>query len=353
MTQQPEQAGGTGPGQPDRSGAAGPPGAAREPQSGEPREAAAPPPEAAAPPRETAAAPPPEAAAPPPEAVAPPPEAVAPPPEAVAPPPEAVAPPPEAVAPPREAVAPPPEAAAPPRETAAAPPPETAVRPPQSAPRQSAPRPSAARPSAARPSAPRQSAPRQSAPRQSAPRQSAPRQSMQPRQLGADLAGEVQRWLIRSGARSVRREFGEQVRRTLGGGREEPTDVWGAATTEPPPDESLDSPECAWCPICRGARRIRESGPGLGSQLAGAGDAVASAVQEALAAFDAVLSAGPGSATGKRRPASPDPAGSSRQQPRSGGHAAGPAGQAGAAHPRSAEQESSGEGPDREPDDRR
>ena len=113
----------------------------------------------------------------------------------------------------------------------------------------------------------RQSAPRQSAPRQSAPRQSAPRQSAQPRQLGADLAGEVQRWLIRSGARSVRREFGEQVRRTLGGGREEPTDVWGAATTEPPPDESLDSPECAWCPICRGARRIRESGPGLGSQL--------------------------------------------------------------------------------------
>ena len=225
---------------------------------------------------------------------------------------------------------------------------EAAVPPPQSAPRQSAPR-----QSAPRPSAPRQSAPRQSAPRQSAPRQSTPRQSAQPRQLGADLAGEVQRWLIRSGARSVRREFGEQVRRTLGGGREEPTDVWGAATTEPPPDESLDSPECAWCPICRGARRIRESGPGLGSQLAGAGDAVASAVQEALAAFDAVLSAGPGSATGKRRPASPDPAGSPRQQPRSGGHAAGPAGQAGAAHPRPTEQESSGEGPDREPDDRR
>ncbi len=302
MTQQPEQAGETGPGQHDRSGAAGAVGGAREPQSGESREAAAPPPEAAAPP--------PKAAAPPPEAPA------------------------------RHETAP----------------------PRQSAPRQSA---------------PPQSAPRQPTPRPSAPRQSAPRQSAQPRQLGADLAGEVQRWLIRSGARSVRREFGEQVRRTLGGGREEPTDVWGAATTEPPPDESLDSPECAWCPICRGARRIRESGPGLGSQLAGAGDAVASAVQEALAAFDAVLSAGPGSATGKRRPASPDPAGSSRQEPRSGDHAAGPAGpagppgaglkdapgaaaaggrgagQAGAAHPGPTEQESSGEGPDREPDDRR
>ncbi len=242
MTQQPEQAGETGPDQQDRSGPAGPAGG--EPQAGDAREAAAPP-------RETG--------------------------------------PPEATAP---------------RETG--PPPQ---------------------------SAPRQSAPRQSAPRQSAPRQSASRQSAQPRQLGADLAGEVQRWLIRSGARSVRREFGEQVRRTLGGGREEPADVWGTATTEPPPDESLDSPECAWCPICRGARRIRESGPGLGSQLAGAGDAVASAVQEALAAFDAVLSAGPGSATGKRRPASPGPAGSPRPEP--------------------TEQASSGEGPDREPDDRR
>ena len=292
MTQQPEQAGETGPDQQDRSGPAGPAGGARPPQSGDAREAAAPP-------RETV--------------------------------------PPEATAP---------------RETGP---------PPQSAPRQSAPR----------QSAPRQSAPRQSAPRQSAPRQSGSRQSAQPRQLGADLAGEVQRWLIRSGARSVRREFGEQVRRTLGGGREEPADVWGTATTEPPPDESLDSPECAWCPICRGARRIRESGPGLGSQLAGASDAVASAVQEALAAFDAVLSAGPGSATGKRRPASPDPAGSPRPEPRHSGHAAGPAGsglradpgadqddgqQAGparAAHPGPAEQESSGEGPDREPGDRR
>ena len=212
-------------------------------------------------------------------------------------------------------------------------------------------------------SAPRQSGP----PRESAPPRQPPppRQSGPPRQLGADLAGEVQRWLIRSGARSVRREFGEQVRRTLGGGREEPTDIWGAATTEPPPDETLDSPECAWCPICRGARRIRESGPGLGSQLAGAGDAVASAVQEALAAFDAVLSAGPGAPTGKRRPPNPGPAGSPRQQPRNGGGAS-PAGSdrperhdgqganpAGAARPEAKEPESSGEGPDREPDDRR
>ena len=263
MTQQPEQAGETGPDRQDRSGPARPAGGASEPQAGDAREAAAPP-------RETV--------------------------------------PPEATAP---------------LETG--PPP--------------------------------QSAPRQSAPRQSAPRQSAPRQSAQPRQLGADLAGEVQRWLIRSGARSVRREFGEQVRRTLGGGREEPADIWGTATTEAPPDESLDSPECAWCPICRGARRIRESGPGLGSQLAGASDAVASAVQEALAAFDAVLSAGQGSPAGKRRPASPDRAGSPRQEPANGPAAAqgdGPGtNQDRATHPGPNERQSSGEGPDREPDDRR
>jgi hypothetical protein len=220
----------------------------------------------------------------------------------------------------------------------------------------------AARPRQSQSPPPREAAP----PRQSAPpRRSSPRQSAPPRQLGADLAGEVQRWLIRSGARSVRREFGEQVRRTLGGGREEPTDIWGTATTEPPPDETLDSPECAWCPICRGARRIRESGPGLGSQLAGAGDAVASAVQEALAAFDAVLSASPGSPTGKRRPPSPDPAGPRHQQPRTGQgtspagsdrperHDARDAGPADAARPEVREPESSGEGPDREPDDRR
>jgi len=108
-----------------------------------------------------------------------------------------------------------------------------------------------------------------------------------------DLTGDIQRWLIRSGARSMRRELGEQFRKAWTGQRAEPTepgDVWNTATTEPPPDLS-EAPECAWCPVCRAARRMRESGPGLGGQLAGAGDAVAAAVQEALAAFDAVLSA--------------------------------------------------------------
>jgi hypothetical protein len=133
-----------------------------------------------------------------------------------------------------------------------------------------------------------------------------------PRPPAVDLTGEIQRWLIRSGARSMRRELGEQFRKAWSGQRAEPTEpgeVWNAATTEPPPELS-EAPECAWCPVCRAARRIRESGPGLGGQLAGAGDAVAAAVQEALAAFDSVLSARPprtDPAGGSARPAQADP----------------------------------------------
>jgi hypothetical protein len=126
-----------------------------------------------------------------------------------------------------------------------------------------------------------------------------------------DLTGDIQRWLIRSGARSMRRELGDQFRKAWTGQRAEPTDpadIWNTATTEPPPDLS-EAPECAWCPVCRAARRIRESGPGLGGQLAGAGDAVAAAVQEAMTAFDAVLSAKPRTepAGGSARPARADP----------------------------------------------
>jgi hypothetical protein len=104
-----------------------------------------------------------------------------------------------------------------------------------------------------------------------------------------DMMAGLQRWLIRSSARNMRREIEGQVKRTLGGGRAEPQDVWGTATTEPPPDLS-EAPECAWCPICRAARRMRETGPGLGPHLSGASDAVAAAVQDALGALDGVLS---------------------------------------------------------------
>jgi hypothetical protein len=98
------------------------------------------------------------------------------------------------------------------------------------------------------------------------PRQGAP---------GTDLFGELQRWFIRQSAKNMRRELTGQVRRSLGGGRTEKTDVWDTVTHEIPPEVG-ESPECQWCPICRAARQMRDSGPGLGGQLTGAGTAVAS-----------------------------------------------------------------------------
>jgi|SRR5580692_1553697 hypothetical protein len=110
------------------------------------------------------------------------------------------------------------------------------------------------------------------------------------RDPGRDLTAEFQRWLIRSSARNVRQELTGQFRRTLG--RAERENVWEVATTEPPHDPSGEAPECAWCPVCRAARRIRESAPSVGGQLAGASDVVAAAVQEAMRAFEAAMSMG-------------------------------------------------------------
>jgi hypothetical protein len=104
-------------------------------------------------------------------------------------------------------------------------------------------------------------------------------------QQSPDLFAGLQRWLIKSSARSMRRELEGQVRKTFSGKQEGPGNVWDIATTEEPPDLG-QAPECAWCPICQAARRMRESGPGLGSQLSGAGDAVAAAVQSAITAFE-------------------------------------------------------------------
>ncbi|MBO0836210.1 MAG: hypothetical protein J2P28_12010 [Actinobacteria bacterium] len=120
---------------------------------------------------------------------------------------------------------------------------------------------------------------------------------------GADLLEDLQRWLIRSSARNMRNQFEDQVRRTLRGERPGRSDVWDVATTESP-SAAGESPECEWCPICRAARRMRDSGPGLPGQLSGAGDAVASVVQDAVRVLDSLLtraaggsgSAGSGSA---------------------------------------------------------
>jgi hypothetical protein len=103
------------------------------------------------------------------------------------------------------------------------------------------------------------------------------------RQPGNDPIGELQRWLVRSGARSVTRELGDQVRTALGGSTR--GDVWENATAE------HEAPECQWCPICRARRRLRDSGPGLSSAVSAAGDAVSVVLQDAAAAFEAAVAA--------------------------------------------------------------
>ena len=120
--------------------------------------------------------------------------------------------------------------------------------------------------------------------------------SQQPgrREPGTDVLSDLQRWLIRSGARSMRSQFEDQVRRTISGQRPDNSDVWDIATTEPPP-EAGEAPECQWCPICRAARRMRDTRPGLAGQLTGAGDAVAAAVQDAVRAFETFLTRAAGS----------------------------------------------------------
>jgi hypothetical protein len=148
---------------------------------------------------------------------------------------------------------------------------------------------------------------------------------------GTDLLGDLQRWLIRSSAKNMRRELEDQVRRTVGGQRrQDRADVWDVATTEIPPEVG-EAPECQWCPICRAARRMRDSRrPGLAGQISGAGEAVATAVQDAISALDSLLTRPGGRDTGatggtdsgetRADPASP-PAGSAKTEP---GEAAGP-----------------------------
>jgi hypothetical protein len=128
------------------------------------------------------------------------------------------------------------------------------------------------------------------------------------RSSGSDPIGDFQRWLMRSSARSLGRELKGQARRTFGGSGSDRTDVWQAATADPAPGEA---PECAWCPVCRAARKFRQSGPGLASHVAGAGDALFTVAQDTLAAFESAMSARPPEA-GPRTPDRPArPAGSS------------------------------------------
>jgi hypothetical protein len=127
---------------------------------------------------------------------------------------------------------------------------------------------------------------------------------------GTDVLSDFQRWLVRAGARSMRSQISGQVRRTLSGGKTDSADVWDTATTEPPVPEG-EAPECQWCPICRAARRMRESRPGIGEHLLSASEAVAAAMQEGLRTLDDRLSRPSGSGTpsaSERASSAPDAA---------------------------------------------
>jgi hypothetical protein len=110
--------------------------------------------------------------------------------------------------------------------------------------------------------------------------------TQQPGRSGQDLIGDFQRWLVRSGARSVSREVSGQLRSVLGRS-EGRADVWETATTT----SADEAPECAWCPVCRAARVLRESGPGVTSQMAAVGDVVAALAQDTMSVFEAALAA--------------------------------------------------------------
>jgi hypothetical protein len=96
---------------------------------------------------------------------------------------------------------------------------------------------------------------------------------------------------MKAGARSLGRDVANRVKSTIGGGSGKQADVWETATTEASGDEP---PECQWCPICRAARRYRDSSAasaGLGSQLAGVGDTLAGLAQDAFSLFESAVRA--------------------------------------------------------------
>jgi len=130
---------------------------------------------------------------------------------------------------------------------------------------------------------------------------------------------------MRAGARSIGRDVAGRVKSTLGGaggGGAKQADVWETATTE---ELTEEPPECQWCPICRAARRYRESGgqgqpPGFGGQFGGQfggmGDTLAGLTRDAFSLFDAAVRASqrppgaPSAASGPgapRTPATPGP----------------------------------------------
>jgi len=121
-------------------------------------------------------------------------------------------------------------------------------------------------------------------------------------------------------ADNVRRTMGQQKRNGKNSG-----DVWDTATTEPPPDEP---PECQWCPVCQAARRLRESGPGIGAKIADAGGLLTALAQDAFSAVDQIMKTqNLSNERSGARPPAPAPANGATSHPRSadpGGRPPGP-----------------------------
>src|SRR3984885_7309740 len=124
-------------------------------------------------------------------------------------------------------------------------------------------------------------------------------------QPGSDPFGDFQRWLMKAGARSITRDVTDRVKSTMGGGKAKAhTDVWDEATTTDPTDQP---PEAQGCPICRAARKARDSGgssAGFSEQVAGAADALAGLTRDAFSLFESAMRAQP---TTPRRPAGGTP----------------------------------------------
>ncbi|HUJ06204.1 MAG TPA: hypothetical protein VLX31_08865 [Streptosporangiaceae bacterium] len=153
----------------------------------------------------------------------------------------------------------------------------------------------------------------------------------------AGLAGDVQRWLIRKSAQNMRDELGDQVKKALRGpqpdNKNSKKDVWATATTERP-RPITEAPECAWCPVCRAARRVAEARAagdvrGAAAQVSELSDVVAGAVADVLAGLDSVLSYRPGESGATRAgsgqrdaarsaPDRPTPAGPAPDEPAPG-----------------------------------
>lgn len=131
----------------------------------------------------------------------------------------------------------------------------------------------------------------------------------------ADLANEVQRWLIRTSARNMRGEVKKALR---GPERADPGDVWATATSERPGAVG-EAPECAWCPVCRAARRVREARESGGdtkaaATLAEVSGVLTGAVRDVLAGLDSVLSYRPGDLSAEK-PGPDTPGGDRAEDP--------------------------------------